>query len=245
MTGLDAFGWVLAIAGALAGSIVGGVAGFGAGITLLPILIFLVGVRAAIPVLTVTMLFGNLARVWWSRHDVEPRVALSFLAGAVPATALGAILYAGTTSEWLSRIIGAFMLFAVPFRRLLNASGFVVRLRHFPLVGAGVGALSSVLVATGPVATPFFLAYGLRRAAYIGTESVCTMVMHVTRGAVFARYSLLTWDMVALGCVLGASMFFGTWIARRLLERMSERVFLWIVEGLLVVMGLQLLLFPR
>jgi hypothetical protein len=26
---------------------------------------------------------------------------------------------------------------------------------------------------------------------------------------------------------------------------MSERVFLWIVEGLLVVMGLQLLLFPR
>ena len=115
----------------------------------------------------------------------------------------------------------------------------------FPLVGAGVGALSSIVVTTGPVATPFFLAYGLRRAAYIGTESVCTMAMHFTRGAVFARYALLTWDMVALGCVLGASMFFGTWAARRLLDRMSERVFLWIVEGLLVVMGLQSLLFPR
>jgi len=120
-----------------------------------------------------------------------------------------------------------------------------VRLGHFPLVGVGVGALSSIVVTTGPVATPFFLAYGLRRAAYIGTESVCTMAMHLTRGAVFARYALLTWDMVALGCVLGGTMFFGTWVARRLLDRMSERVFLWIVEGLLVVMGLQLLLFPR
>ena len=148
VTGLDASGWLLAVAGALAGSIVGGVAGFGAGITLLPILIFLVGVRAAIPVLTVTMLFGNLARVWWSRHDVNPRVALAFLAGAVPATALGAMLYAGTTSEWLARIIGIFMLCAVPFAAP-HRSGFVVRLRHFPLVGAGVGALSSVLVATG------------------------------------------------------------------------------------------------
>jgi uncharacterized membrane protein YfcA len=71
------------------------------------------------------------------------------------------------------------------------------------------------------------------------------MAMHVTRGTVFARYSLLTWDAVALGCALGATMFFGTWVARRVVDRLSERTFLWIVEGMLVVMGLQFLLFPR
>jgi uncharacterized membrane protein YfcA len=246
VSGLDAFGWAVVIAGALAGSIIGGVAGFGTGITLLPILTLLLGARTAIPVLTVTMTIGNLARVWWSRGDVHPRVAGAFLAGAIPATALGALLFAGMSrSEWLARGIGLFLLAALPLRRVLEASGLVVKLRHFPLVGVAIGTLSSIVVTTGPVATPFFLAHGLRRAAYIGTESVCTMAMHVTRGAVFARASLLTWDMVALGCVLGGSMFFGTWIARRLLDRMSERVFLWIVEGLLVVMGLQLLLFPR
>jgi hypothetical protein len=246
VSGLDAVGWAVVIAGALAGSVLGGVAGFGTGITLLPILTLLLGARTAIPVLTVTMTIGNLARVWWSRHDVNPRVVGAFLLGAIPATALGAVLFAGITrGEWLARTIGLFLLAALPLRRLLEASGLVVRLRHFPLLGVGIGALSSVVVTTGPVATPFFLAYGLRRAAYIGTESVCTMAMHVTRGTVFARYSLLTWDAVALGCVLGGTMFFGTWIARRLLDRMSERVFLLIVEGLLLVMGLQLLLFPR
>jgi uncharacterized membrane protein YfcA len=244
--GLDAVGWAVVIAGALAGSVVGGVAGFGTGITLLPILTLMLGARTAIPVLTVTMAIGNLARVWWSRHDVHPRVVLAFLTGAVPATAIGAALFAGMTrSEWLARGIGLFLLAALPLRRLLEASGLVVRLAHFPFVGAGVGALSSIVVTTGPVATPFFLAFGLRRAAYIGTESVCTMAMHLTRGAVFAKYALLSWDTVGLGCVLGGSMFLGTWVARRLLDRMSERVFLWIVEGLLVVMGLQLLLFPR
>jgi len=62
---------------------------------------------------------------------------------------------------------------------------------------------------------------------------------------VFARYALLTWDTLALGCVLGGLMFVGSWVARRLVDRMSERAFLWIIEGLLVVMGLQALLFPR
>src|SRR5438552_3802271 len=109
MSGLDAVGWAVVIAGALAGSVVGGVAGFGTGITLLPILTLMLGARTAIPVLTVTMTIGNLARVWWSRHDVHPRVVIAFLAGAIPATALGAALFAGMTrSEWLARGIGLF-----------------------------------------------------------------------------------------------------------------------------------------
>src|SRR5258706_9272991 len=98
---LSAVSWAAAIAGALGGSIVGGVAGFGAGLTLLPILILILGARTAIPVLTVTMLVGNISRVWWSRHDINRAVVVTFLVGAIPATALGAILFVGFSSEWL------------------------------------------------------------------------------------------------------------------------------------------------
>ncbi len=48
------------VVAALAGSIVGGVAGFGGGLILLPVVAWVVGIRAAAPVLTVTMLLGNL-----------------------------------------------------------------------------------------------------------------------------------------------------------------------------------------
>jgi len=243
--GLDGVGWAAVLAGALGGSLVGGVAGFGGGLTLLPILVLVLGSRAAVPVLTVTMLFGNLGRVWWSRGEINARVVVTFLAGAVPATALGASLFAGAPSEWLGRAIGVFLLAAIPLRRVLQSGGLVMRLRHFPILGAAVGTLSSLVVTTGPVLTPFFLAYGLRRAAFIGTEGVCALAMHLTRGAVFARHALLTWDAVALGCVLGGAMFVGSWIARRIVDRMSEKVFLAIIEALLVVTGLHALLFPR
>jgi uncharacterized membrane protein YfcA len=240
----DATGWLILVGGALIGSVVGGVAGFGAGVILLPLIAWTLGVRATAPVLTITMLLGNLARIWWNRGEVDRRVAGRFLIGAVPFTLLGAVFYAGASTDSLRLIIGGFLLAAVPLRRLLLTRYFRIRLPHFPIIGAVFGALSSVVVTVGPVLTPFYLAYGLRRSRYVATEAVCALVMHLARGAVFTRLAILTPDAVLVGLVLGGTMFAGSWAARHALDRMSDRVFLGLVEALLVLMGLQFLLLP-
>ncbi len=110
----DWLGWAVLIGGALFGSVVGGVAGFGAGVILLPLVAWALGIRAAAPVLTVTMLLGNLARIWWSRGEINRGVVVRFFAGAVPATAVGAALYAGAASDSLRWIMGGFLIAAVP-----------------------------------------------------------------------------------------------------------------------------------
>ena len=241
----DPIGWAVLVVGALVGSLVGGVAGFGTGIIMLPLVAWVLGLRSAVPVLTVTMSIGNLSRIWWSRGEVDRAVVLRFALGAMPATALGTAISVGAPAEWLGRFIGVFLIASVPLRRLLATDFLRMRLRYFPVLGAFIGLISGLVVTTGPLNTPFFLAYGLRRSAYIGTEAVCAMAMHLARGATLARYALLTWETLAVGVVLGGTMFAGTWLGRRLLDRMSDRVFLGIIEALLVVMGLQTLLFPR
>ena len=240
----DPIGWAVLVVGALLGSLIGGVAGFGTGIIMLPLVAWVLGLRAAVPVLTVTMSIGNLARIWWSRGEVDRAVVLRFALGAVPATVVGTAIYVGAPSEWLGRFIGLFLIASV-LRRILATDFFRMRLRYFPALGAVVGLISGLVVTTGPLNTPFFLAYGLRRGAYVGTEAVCAMVMHLARGAALARYALMTWQAAAVGALLGATMFAGSWAGRRLLDRMSDRVFLAIIEVLLVVMGLHSLLFPR
>ena len=84
----DPLTWMILIGTALLGSTIGGIAGFGAGILLLPVAAWTLGTRAAVPVLTVTMLLGNLARIWWSRGELHGGLTLRFIAGAVPTTAL-------------------------------------------------------------------------------------------------------------------------------------------------------------
>src|SRR5882672_7130737 len=178
----DLLGWLVLVTGALVASVVGGVAGFGAGVIMLPLMAWVVGVRSAVPVLTVTMLVGNLSRIWWSRGEIDRAVVLRFALGAMPATALGTVLYAGVPAEWLGRFVGVFLIASVPIRRLLATDLFRMRLRHFPALGAFIGLLSALVVTTGPLNTPFFLAYGLRRSAFVGTEAACDMAMHLARG---------------------------------------------------------------
>src|ERR1700693_3694939 len=133
----DMVAWLILGAAAIVGSTIGGVAGFGTGVIMIPAIAWSVGVKATVPVLTVCMLVGNSARVWFSRREIEWRVVAAFLVGAVPMTIVGASLYTRIDSEWLSRILGVFMILAVPLRRWLAHSGGNLRLRHFPVVGGG------------------------------------------------------------------------------------------------------------
>lgn len=240
----DLLGWAGLLFAALFGSTVGGVAGFGAGLIMLPVIAWAMGAKATVPVLTVTMLLGNFFRVWFSRGEIQWQVVGAFLAGAVPAALLGASLYARIEAEWVSRIIGAFMVAAVPLRRWLTTRPVRVRLAHFPAVGLLIGFLSSLVAVSGPVSSPFFLGHGLRKGAYLATEGLCAMGMHLTRGVVFQRYALLTGATVMVGVVVGMTMIVGAYAGRRLVERMSEQVFLGVVEGLLVLLGAHFLFWP-
>lgn len=60
---------------------------------------------------------------------------------------------------------------------------------------------------------PFFLAYGLTRGAYIGTEAAAAHTMHVTKAASYGAGDLLTAKVMFYGAALtpatvaGAALF--------------------------------------
>ena len=203
----------------------------------------LFGLRAAVPVLTLTQLASNGSRAWLNRGHLHWPIVGRFALGAVPFALAGGLLLATAPLAPLQRLLGAFLLAVVAWRRLAPAPPRPSP-RVFVAVGAGSGLGSALLGSVGPLTAPFFLAYGLVRDAYIGTEAACALVMHLTKLVAYGAGSLLGPRVLVLGLALTPATLAGAWVGKRTVDRISDRVFVVLVEIGLVVAGL-LFLFGR
>ena len=218
------------------------VTGFGGAAVLLPVLAAVFGVREAIPILTVAQLIGNGSRVWFNRREVDWRVVGWFALGAVPFAFAGGFLFARAPLSALTRLLGVFLILVVVWRRLHPGPPRRPPLKSFAALGAGSAFLSALLGSVGPIMAPFFLAFGLVRGAYIGTEAMSTVVMHVVKLVAYGQGSLLTDRAVVAGLALGPIMVLGSWSGKRIVDRLPERVFVLLVELTLVAAGLLFLI---
>ena len=226
------------VAAALLASTLAAVAGFGGAAIMLPLLVWAYGIRDAVPILTVAQLMGNLARVFFNWNEISLRVVRWFALGAVPAAIAGGIIFATAPIPALVRVVGIFLLLIVAYRHTRWGQRLRIGLRGFAPLGAISGLLSAIAGTVGPFMAPFFLVFGLVKGAYIGTEALSTVVMHVTKLGVYGGYSLLSLRSVAVGLAIGAVMFIGSYLGKRILSRVPERYFPYLVEAVLVVAGL-------
>ena len=229
--------WIILALAALLASTLAGVAGFGGAAVLLPAIVAVFGIREAIPILTVAQLIGNASRVWFNRRELDWRVVGWFALGAVPFALLGGFLFAKAPLVALTRLLGAFLLLVVVWRHLRpKPKSFPVA--SFAGIGAGASFLSALLGSVGPIMAPFFLAYGLVKGAYIGTEALSTVVMHIVKLIAYRQTAVLTLSAALIGLGLGPVMILGSFLGKRILDRLPEKVFVAIIEGVLIVAGL-------
>lgn len=236
--------WIALALIALLASTLAGVTGFGGAAVLLPALVIFFGIREAIPILTVAQLIGNGSRVWFNRRELNWSVVGWFALGAVPLALLGGYLFAKAPLTALTRLLGAFLLLVVVWRHVHpKPKSFPVA--SFAGIGAGASFLSSLLGSVGPIMAPFFLAYGLVKSAYIGTEALSTVVMRIATLIAYRQAAVLTWNATWIGLLLGPVMILGSFLGKKIVDRLPEKVFVAIIEAVLIVAGLLFLILGR
>ncbi len=221
-------------------AILSSISGFGGATVLLPVFVALFGTRDAVAILTITQLMSNGSRTWFNRDYVVRPIVLRFAIGAVPAAIVGGLVFASAPLAALSRLIGFVLLGLVLWRRL-KPEGLPISLRGFVAVGAVSGFGSALVGSLGPLTAPFFLAYGLTRRAYIGTEAASATVMHLTKLVVYGGAAVLTLGTAGIGLALAPAVAAGTWVGTRIVDRLPTRLFVALVEVALCVAGILLI----
>jgi uncharacterized membrane protein YfcA len=214
------------------------VTGFGGAAVLLPMLVFVFGVREAIPILTVAQLIGNGSRVWFNRRELDWMVVAWFALGGVPMAILGGMLFAHAPLAALTRVLGMFLILIVVWRHIPRGTLWQPPLQSFAAIGAISSFLSALLGSVGPLMAPFFLAYGLVKGAYIGTEALSTVVMHVAKLVAYKQSAILPLHALLAGLALAPLMVGGSFVGKKIVDRISERVFTIIIELTLLAAGI-------
>jgi uncharacterized protein len=233
--------WLVVLALGLAAGTLSGIVGFGASIMLMPALMFAFGPQEAVPIMAIAALLANFSRVlvWW--RDIDWRANAYYCITAVPMAALGARTLLVLEPRIVEGILGGLFLVMIPARRWLFARGMRVKAWHLTVVGAAIGFLSGLVASTGPINTPFFLAYGLVKGAYLATEALGSMAIGLTKALVFQRFNALPLETVGRGLAIGASLMVGSRLAKRFVLRLEADQFRVLMDLLLVGAGLVLL----
>jgi uncharacterized protein len=213
---------------------VSAVAGFGGGVVLLPVFVAMFGLRVAVPVLTLTQLVSNGSRVALNRSEIDYRLVGWFALGGVPCAIVAGLIFVTAPLAALERLLGLLLVVMVLWRRLRPHPPRLSP-RAFVAVGAASGLGSAMIGSVGPLTAPFFLARGLVKEAYIGTEAASAVVLHAAKLVAYGVGALLSASVLVLGLLLAPATMLGAWAGRHVVRRISERAFVLVVEiGLLV-----------
>jgi uncharacterized membrane protein YfcA len=235
----------LAILGvaAFATSTLSGMLGLAGGMTLLAVMLLFYEPLVAIPLHGAIQLVSNASRTWIQRRHVERGIVGRYALLLLPMGFAGLII-AKQLSPPLARAgIGLFVLAATwtPGLLLLGAHPErAERNRRFLLLGAVVGLLNTTVGATGPLIAPFFLNLGLARQQVVGTMAACQALGHLAKLVVFGAAGFAFARFAAPLLLLALLVVLGTWVGSRLLDRVSERGFVWLYKALLTGIAIYL-----
>lgn len=225
---------------ALLASIISGIAGFGGALLTLPVLSSFIDIQSAIAILTICQIFGNSSRVAFGFKDLQWRPILIFLLGAIPLSVIGSLFMVKSEAGLIKILVGSFLiLFALSKRFFLKDK--VLNGKLFFIGGLITGFLSGLVGSAGPLGASFFITLNLSAVSYIASEAFTALSIHIVKMFVYGNFLFMSEKVIIYGLLLGCTMIAGTWIARKIAEKLPKNIFLLIVESLLIISGISMI----
>jgi len=225
----------------LGAGVLGGVIGFGTTIILMPALVYFYGPIQAIPIIALVATVANLSRIflWWS--VINWRVCFVYSLTGVPAVVLGVNTLVALNERMVEMTLGFFLIALIPIRRWMRKKNFYLKLWQMSLVGALIGYLTGIVATTGAINTPFFLAYGLTKGAFLGTEAASTLSILFTKGITFHQLGFLNTTAIIQGLLIGIFVLIGAIFSKKIVLALPEEKFLMLMELVMFISGTSIL----
>ena len=223
---------------ALFAEIAGTVAGFGSSTIFLPLALFFVEFRAALILVALFHVCGNLAKVAFFRRGFDWKLFLMFGIPSFILTVIGALLVTIVPQDELKLVLG---LFLCVFSLWSLLDGIILpRAPWVTILGGCVSGFFAGLLGTGGAFRAAVLSsLKLRKDMYIVMNAAIAILVDLTRIPVYLWRGFLPsggW-LVALG--LAVIAVFGAFMGKRIVDILPQKAFRIIVLSAIGLVGVK------
>ena len=235
--------WLAALGGALLASTVTTITSIGAGMIMYGVLSLFLDLKVVIPLVAPAQLLAVGLRCWLFRRHLHWRLAALFFMGVVPGIFAGTMLFEVLTETALRRMIGVFLLAFAAYESWRGNEGRnTPPVGLLPLGGAVAGTLLGSIGIAGPLLAVIFLRYGLLKEELIAMVALFFLLGNAQRTMLYWQQGFFIGDRLALAAAMGVAMLVGVYAGRLVLPHISQAFFRRLVLGMLVLFGLQFLI---
>jgi uncharacterized membrane protein YfcA len=222
---------------AILAEIIGTVGGFGSSLFFVPVAQFFFDTKTVLGVTGVFHVFSNLTKIVLFRKSINWKIALLFGVPSVIFVILGAWLTNVITFRFDQLLLGIFLI--VFSLLLLIKSDFKLQPNPVSAISTGsiAGFMAGFLGTGGAVRGLGLAAYNLEKSLFVGTSAAIDMGVDLSRTVIYIGNGYFDRSLWYLVPVLIAVSIIGSYIGKKILEKIEQEKFRQLVLGLILIVG--------
>jgi len=206
------------------------------GVVMAAILAHPLGVKVAVPVMTVALILSHSSRALMYARETDWSIAGRVLLFGCPTIVLGAVVFSRISPTAVAIVFALFLVSSFPVKNWARRHELTTGPRLLAGASTVWGMLAGNVIGPGFFLAPFLLGTGMNRLTFVGTLATITLAMNVVKTSVFGVTGLIDIELLVFGTVIGIITIPGNWVGRVILKRIRDSDHRVIIDILTVLM---------
>ena len=226
--------WISNILAVLTAILVGvaktGVSGMA--ILVVPLIAMVFPAKESVGALLPMLIAGDVLAVIYYRRYAQWRQLVKLIPGVATGMLIGGMFLSQLDNESMRIFLGVFVLFLLMIEgitRYLKLNGFK-KLRPFAvLVGAMAGFGTTVGNSAGPIMGIYFIMMGFDKKQLMGSGAWFFLIVNTSKLPIFIYHDMIGADTLQFFAYMLPFVVIGTFLGRKLLTVLSQKIFNYLV----------------
>jgi uncharacterized membrane protein YfcA len=223
---------------ALLAEVLGTVGGFGSSLFFVPIASYFLDFHSVLGITAIFHVSSNITKIAFFRKGFDKKVVLSLGIPAVLFVIIGAFISKYIASEILEIALAAFLIVTSLTFLLFKNLAVKPTLTNSITGGVFSGLIAGVLGTGGAIRGITLAAFNMKTEVFIATSAVIDLGIDASRSVVYTLNGFVHYHDLYLIPILLVVSILGTWIGKKILERVSEEQFKSTVLVLILITGI-------